>query len=284
MTNAENSTIEPTAEAVVADASAPATERAPDAGVTETAATQTDAAEDAKTETASEANGSDSSAPAQDVAATEGESADGETSEAEPAPAGEPAARPEPVTDEVLLASVDIARAALLEVTPAETIGEPVGHVAEDDHVLSLFFDSKLRGYPGWHWTVTLARTDDGPVTVLETEMMPGDNALLAPEWVPWSERLADYQAGQENEARALAEAAALLGDDEDEDDEEEFSILHAGDVDGVDVDEADESDADDDDSDDDESDDDESDDDDDESDDDDDESNDDEDGPERSY
>src|SRR5699024_1411157 len=73
MTNAENSTIEPTAEAVVADASAPATERAPDAGVTETAATQTDAAEDAKTETASEANGSDSSAPAQDVAATEGE-------------------------------------------------------------------------------------------------------------------------------------------------------------------------------------------------------------------
>ncbi|WP_411720724.1 DUF3027 domain-containing protein, partial [Mycetocola sp.] len=162
--------------------------------------------------------------------------------------------RPAPVADEVLLASADLARAALLEVTPAETIGDPVGHVAEDDHVLSLFFDSKLRGYPGWHWTVTLSRVgDEETVTVLETELMPGDNALLAPEWVPWSERLADYQAGQEvaeNEARALAEAAAVLDDsDDDDDDEDVFSILHAGDVDGVDVDEiADDSDDDDDD------------------------------------
>ncbi|MET0843714.1 MAG: DUF3027 domain-containing protein, partial [Mycetocola sp.] len=169
--------------------------------------------------------------------------------------------RPAPVADEVLLASVDVARAALLEVTPAETIGEPVGHLAEDDHVLSLFFDSTLRGYPGWHWTVTLSRAgDENTVTVLETELMPGETALLAPEWVPWSERLADYQASQEvaeNEAKALAEAAAVLDESDDDDDEGEFSILHAGDVDGVDVDEIDDDESDDDESDDDESDDD---------------------------
>ena len=35
------------------------------------------------------------------------------------------------VADEVLLASVDMARRALLEVTPPETVGSVVGHVAE---------------------------------------------------------------------------------------------------------------------------------------------------------
>ncbi|MCP2030186.1 hypothetical protein L1277_000250 [Okibacterium sp. HSC-33S16] len=192
------------------------------------------------------------------------------------------APKPAPVADEVLLAAVDIARAALRDVTPASTIGEPVGHVVEDDHVLSLLFATTLPGYPGWNWTVTLARVEDGEPMVLETELMPGDKALLAPEWVPWSERLADYRASQEAaeaESRALAEAAAELEDDEDDEDEG-FSILHAGDLDGVDVDEIDPSEDDDSEDDDDESDDDddESEDDDDESEDDDDESEDDDD------
>ena len=112
------------------------------------------------------------------------------------------------VADEVLLASVDLARRSLLEVTPAETVGSVIGHVAEDDHVLTLLFASDLGGYPGWRWSVTIARVDDGEPTVLETELMPGDTALLAPEWVPWSERLADYRAAQDAAAAAAAEAA----------------------------------------------------------------------------
>ena len=132
--------------------------------------------------------------------------------------------------DEVLLASVDLARRALLEVTPPETVGGVLGHLVEGDHLLTLLFAADLRGYPGWHWSVTIVRVDDGEPTVLETELMPGDAALLAPEWVPWSERLADYRAAQEAIAATAAEAGetesgdelAGLADDLDEDEEDE--------------------------------------------------------------
>lgn len=112
--------------------------------------------------------------------------------------------------DETLLAAVDLARAALLEITPADTIGEPVGHIVEGEHVVSLLFDCTMSGYPGWHWTVSLSRVDDdSEPSVLETELMPGGEALLAPEWVPWSDRLADYRSAQEL-AAAEAEASAI--------------------------------------------------------------------------
>jgi len=125
--------------------------------------------------------------------------------EAEPARVFEP--------DAVLLESVDLARRALLEVTAPETVGSVVGHVVDDEHVLTLLFASDLAGYPGWRWSVTLARVEGAEPTVLETELMPGDAALLAPEWVPWSVRLAEYRAAQE----AAAAAAAEAGGDADE-------------------------------------------------------------------
>ncbi|MFK4730889.1 DUF3027 domain-containing protein [Agromyces mediolanus] len=118
------------------------------------------------------------------------------------------------VADEVLLASAALAQRALLEATPPETVGSVVGHIVEGEHVLTLLFAADLAGYPGWHWSVTIARVEDAEPTVLETELMPGERALLAPEWVPWSERLAEYRAAQ----NAAAEAAALAGDDPDGD------------------------------------------------------------------
>ncbi|MEI3842805.1 MULTISPECIES: DUF3027 domain-containing protein [unclassified Microbacterium] len=182
-----------------------------------------------------------------------------------------------PEADQRLLDARDLALAALHEITPASTVGPPAGHQVEADGSVSLTFENRLAGYPGWYWTVTVARVDDAEPTVLEVELLPGDGALIAPDWVPWAERLAEYRAHQAE----LAEQAAAQGDDEDEDadldddealddedtdeesdDEEEFDDdsdeeavaprLHAGDVDGVDIDELDES-ADDEDSEDDE-------------------------------
>lgn len=152
--------------------------------------------------------------------------------------------------DERLLAAHDLARQALLEITPDSTIGPVVGHVVEGEHVLSLLFECTLSGYPGWHWTVSLARVDDGaePV-VLEAELLPGEDALLAPDWVPWSERLAEYQAAQEA-ARAAASAdgehdAATgesadedeVDDDDDDDDDDELDLVGDDDIDGIDID-----------------------------------------------
>lgn len=156
------------------------------------------------------------------------------------------------VADEVLLASVDLARRALLEVTAPETVGSVVGHLVEGEHVLTLLFASDLSGYPGWRWSVTLSRVDaDAEPTVLETELMPGETALLAPEWVPWSERLADYRAAQEAIAAAAGESADddadpdddELGDgelDEDEDDDEPDDDSDDDDDDELDADDHD--------------------------------------------
>ena len=128
----------------------------------------------------------------------------------------EPSLVPEPIADEVLLGAVDVARAALIEITPAATIGAPVGHLVEGERVLSLLFENRMPGYPGWFWTVSLSREpDSSEVNVLEAELMPGDDALLAPDWVPWADRLAEYQA----QKKAEREAAAAAGEPEPDDD-----------------------------------------------------------------
>lgn len=166
--------------------------------------------------------------------------------------------KPEPVADERLLHAHDLALAALHEITPAETVGPAAGHVVEADDVVSLRFHTRLAGYPGWYWTVTVALVEDSEPTVLEAELLPGDGALLAPDWVPWAQRLAEYQAAQAAAAAAGDESDDELADDiddddlddddaddetdDDDDDDEPKARLHAGDLDGVDIDELDES------------------------------------------
>ena len=148
---------------------------------------------------------------------------------------------PSPTTDLTALA-----RKALLEVTPESTVGGAAGTVDEGDGVVSVLFANRMPGYPGWRWTVSIAHVEGDDPTVLEVELMPGDGSLLAPDWVPWSERLAEYRAGQDTEG----------AHDESDDDED-------ADYDDSDDDEDDDDESDDDESDDDESDDDEDDDDD---------------------
>ncbi|HWI30268.1 MAG TPA: DUF3027 domain-containing protein [Microbacterium sp.] len=148
--------------------------------------------------------------------------------------------------DSRLLEAHDLARKALAEITPEATIGDPAGHLVEDDGVLSLLFENRMPGYPGWFWTVTLARVGEDEPTVLEAELLPREGALLAPDWVPWAERLADYQALQAAGAVASEDIDEEQFEDVDDIDATDFDtdgspILHAGDVDGVDIDVLDE-------------------------------------------
>ncbi len=70
-------------------------------------------------------------------------------------------------------------------------VGEHVSLVSEGDRVVTHFFECKEPGYRGWRWAVTVARASRAKVVTLdETVLLPGPDALLAPEWVPWSERL----------------------------------------------------------------------------------------------
>jgi hypothetical protein len=134
------------------------------------------------------------------------------------------------------------ALSALLEVQPPATVGAFVGETDEGDSVVTYRFATTLEGYPGWNWTVAVAQLPGEEPTVVESELLPAQGALLAPDWVPWSERMDDYRAAQ----LALGEAASETDDDEDEDDDDEDALgsdtLHGGDLDGVDIDEIDDS------------------------------------------
>ncbi|MCI9857084.1 DUF3027 domain-containing protein [Microbacterium proteolyticum] len=158
--------------------------------------------------------------------------------------------KPEQFVDERLTGAHDLALAALHEITPADTVGPAAGYTAEDDGAVSLRFHTRLSGYPGWFWTVSVAVVDGSDPTVLEVELLPGDGALLAPDWVPWATRLADYQAAQVAAATVDDEDDDLDDDDDDTDDvdddeadddeDEPKARFHAGDLDGVDIDELD--------------------------------------------
>ncbi|NMR20292.1 DUF3027 domain-containing protein [Cellulomonas fimi] len=94
--------------------------------------------------------------------------------------------------DAVLTSALDLARDAALEAAenPAH-VGDHLGVVVEGERLVSHRFACTAPGYRGWHWTVTLARAPRARVaTVCESELLPGPDAILAREWVPWSERL----------------------------------------------------------------------------------------------
>ncbi|WP_418605239.1 DUF3027 domain-containing protein [Georgenia sp. SUBG003] len=97
----------------------------------------------------------------------------------------------------VLANAVDLARAAAEEVALPGQVGEHRGVVVEADRLLTHVFDALVPGYRGWHWAVTVARPPRGrTATVCEVQLLPGEGALLAPEWVPWSERLRPGDVG----------------------------------------------------------------------------------------
>ena len=92
--------------------------------------------------------------------------------------------------DQVCADAVGIARGAITDVDPSD-IGEHLEAVAEGDRVVTHFFESHLAGYRGWRWAVTVTRVPRSRhVTVCETVLLPGPDALLAPGWVPWNERV----------------------------------------------------------------------------------------------
>ena len=95
------------------------------------------------------------------------------------------------VLDAVCRDAVDQARAAATALSPAEHVGEHLGVTAEGERVVTHRFACLASGYRGWHWVVTLARAPRArTATVDEVVLMPGPDALVAPAWVPWSERV----------------------------------------------------------------------------------------------
>lgn len=99
--------------------------------------------------------------------------------------------------DAVSAAAVDLARAAAEEVADPGTVGEHLGVTAEGDRIVTHRFACLSRGYRGWVWAVTVTRVPRAKApTVAEAVLLPDQGALLAPEWVPWAQRLAPGDLG----------------------------------------------------------------------------------------
>lgn len=83
-----------------------------------------------------------------------------------------------------------MAREAAAEVA-LEPIGEYYGCTAEDVRVVTHRFGATHPAYRGWLWSVTVARAARAKyATVNEVVVLPGPDSLVAPEWVPYEERI----------------------------------------------------------------------------------------------
>ncbi|MGH3344882.1 MAG: DUF3027 domain-containing protein [Carbonactinosporaceae bacterium] len=87
--------------------------------------------------------------------------------------------------------AVELALAAAEDVAGIGNVGDHLAVEAEDERVVTHHFACRDPAYRGWRWAVTVARAPRARfATVSETVLLPGTGALLAPAWVPWSDRL----------------------------------------------------------------------------------------------
>ena len=115
--------------------------------------------------------------------------------------------------DAVLAAAADFARTAVEGIAPASQIGRHLGAKTEGDRVVTHLFESRLAGYQGWQWYAVLTRNSRSKViTVNELGLLPSEDSILAPEWVPWAERVRPEDAQEDEIADAeTADAGAAV-------------------------------------------------------------------------
>ncbi|MFM2023401.1 MAG: hypothetical protein RIR89_793 [Actinomycetota bacterium] len=106
-----------------------------------------------------------------------------------------------------------LAKDALVEFSDG-SFGKFISEKEVQKGIFDVSFESTKRGYEGWQWVVTVTQPDKRkPPTISEVTLIAGPKALLAPAWVPWSERLKEFreQLRKEGKAKTDAEADALI-------------------------------------------------------------------------
>ncbi len=93
--------------------------------------------------------------------------------------------------DQICLDAVEQAREAAIARAGTIGVGDHLGVQAEAQRVVTHLFACTHPGYPGWRWSVTVARAARARVaTISEVTLLPGEGSLLAPPWVPWADRV----------------------------------------------------------------------------------------------
>ena len=123
--------------------------------------------------------------------------------------------------DAFLAAAVETARSAIEGITAPADIGRHLGAKSEGDRLVTHLFESRLPGYGGWQWFAVLTRNSRSKVvTVNELGLLPSEDSILAPDWVPWAERVRpedEQERERDQEAETeTAEAGPAESDAED--------------------------------------------------------------------
>ena len=127
----------------------------------------------------------------------------------------------------------ELARSAALEESQdPNRVGDLVDVDTSDEVITTVSFESNLPGYVGWRWVVTLAKVDDESApTICDVVLLPGAKSLLAPKWIPYSDRITadDVVAGTivptEPDDPRLVPAGSVLPSDEELDLHELFEL-----------------------------------------------------------
>lgn len=87
---------------------------------------------------------------------------------------------------------VALARAVAIDAAEnPDAVGGYVTQQAVEGGVTDFRFAALMVGYEGWQWSVTLYHDEElDHWTVDESTLIPSDQALLPPPWVPWKDRL----------------------------------------------------------------------------------------------
>lgn len=96
-----------------------------------------------------------------------------------------------PKLDPILADAIDLARDAALEVAGVFGVGVHLGVTCDGDRLATHWFACSHRAYLDWRWSVSLTRAARAKVaTVNEVVLLPTEEALQAPRWIPWADRV----------------------------------------------------------------------------------------------
>lgn len=122
--------------------------------------------------------------------------------------------------DEACAQAVELARSAAEELA-GTAVGEHVGMQWDGERVVTHLFSCLDPAYTGWRWAATVTRASRAKiVTVSESVLLPGPQSLLAPDWLPWSERVRPGDIGvgdlmpAASDDERLVPVSVLEGDD----------------------------------------------------------------------
>ena len=123
------------------------------------------------------------------------------------------------------MSTLELARsAAIADAGSADLVGADVSVEIDDDgRVETYLFEAHLAGYKGWRWCVTIAVVDKrSEPTICDVVVLPGPDALLAPEWVAYRDRIqpgdvgvGDIVPSSLDDTRLVPSVHSLIADEE---------------------------------------------------------------------